>query len=339
MKKKLSVVVIGFGKISHSLNNDKKYSKYFPLGTHAKILKNHPLYDFVGVVDSNKEARFIAKNKWSIKHVFSSVEELKKKLCPDVIVISTPVGSRLNIIREFPNIKGFLCEKPLSLELKELKSIIQFCAKNRIMLQTNYWRRGNVYLQKLAFSTLEKKIGNVQAVFATYGNGIFNNGAHLLDFIFMLFGKPKLVSAQSKAKNFFNKSITYDIHIPFTITTDCGININVQPLNFEKYREVGVDIWGEKGRINITQEFLKALFFPVKKNRGLMQEKEIASDSPQNINIIDYKSYYNLYSNLANSINNKASLVSPASNELIVHKTILAIKRSADKSGVWERVI
>ena len=114
MKKPFKTVLVGFGKISDGLQEDKLYNNCFVRGTHAEILKDHPLFDWSGVVDVSKEACKKAKRRWGIVNATQSIEEMLNKVSPEVLVLATPPIQRLDIVKRIPSLKAILTEKPIS---------------------------------------------------------------------------------------------------------------------------------------------------------------------------------------------------------------------------------
>ena len=124
----------------------------------------------------------------------------------------------------------------------------------------------------------------------------------------------------------------------FSLLLGSGVLVSVQCLDFINYREIGMDIWGTKGRLSILQESLGCQFFPLMNHRALLNEKEVASDKPTKINVQDPLPYYKLYDNLADSIFKNKNLISSGKNCLLVEKIIDSIKKSSLRKGVWVEV-
>ena len=69
-----------------------------------------------------------------------------------------------------------------------------------------------------------------------------------------------------------------DFNIPFIIFTKKGGSIIFQPINFNFYRDIYLDFWGEKGRLEIFQEGLFYRLSGVKKHRAIDGLNEISID-------------------------------------------------------------
>ena len=111
----------------------------------------------------------------------------------------------------------------------------------------------------------------------------------------------------------------------------------VQALRFEHFREVSIDLWGEKGKLSFTQEGLISLFFKKAKHRYSENNYEVESDKPISKLMDQSDALYNLYSNLSNAIINKEKLGSNLQNALKVMKIINSLEQSFSNNDekIW----
>ena len=104
-------------------------------------------------------------------------------------------------------------------------------------------------------------------------------------------------------------------------------------LDFQYYRDVLIDLWGQKGRLEVFQEgwkfviqrWLSTGLLPVKwKSRPttLLQWKQSCG-----------LAYYEMYSNLADSIDGKANLFCPVEEALKAEVIVEAAFKSARQNG------
>ena len=126
--------------------------------------------------------------------------------------------------------------------------------QRRQLVQVNYWRRADENLSTFFRKGLTHNIGDVQAGFALYGNGLHNNASHMIDLVQGVVGKIEWVMATGDATT--AKPMEDDMNLPFTITLANGSTISFLPLNFEYYREVSLDLWGTTGRLAFFNETL-----------------------------------------------------------------------------------
>lgn len=328
----LRTIVVGFGQIASGLEADAKMSKYFKYATHAQVLKSHPNFDWLGVVDPSKDAQAIAQDKWGIAHVGSELEDIVREINPEVVIITAPPEARLSIINQCPNLKSLLVEKPLNLSGRDGDKLVDACIKRGINLQVNFWRRGDQLFQSLAAGQLSELIGTPSAVFATYGNGIRNNASHMIDFIRMLLGEISMVQANASISRLQSPPLAGDVHVPISLTLETGPVVSVQPVDFNNYREVGLDIWGSLGRLTILQEGLSVRHYPVTENRALENEQEIDSDQGTPLESTVGTALYNLHDNLYAATVQGAPLISSGTSAIRTENIIDAILSSANNS-------
>jgi predicted dehydrogenase len=333
----LRTIVVGFGKIASGLEADAKMARYFKYATHAQVLKDHPNFNWVGVVDPENDAQVAARDRWGVAHVGSELAKIIAATDPEVVIITAPPEKRLSIINQCPNLKSAFVEKPLNLIAQEGDELVDTCFKRGINLQVNFWRRGDQIFHELAIDRLAELVGTPKAIFATYGNGLRNNASHMIDFIRMLLGEITAVQANGSVSPLTNSALPGDVQVPFSATLENGSVVSIQPVDFTNYREVGLDIWGSHGRLTIFQEGLSIHHYPVTKNRALEDENEINSDAGMLIESTVSTALYNLYDNLYAATVDNAPLVSSGTSAIRTENIINAVISSAGRS--CERVI
>ncbi len=286
-------IIVGFGRIANSIRLDRKISRTFKYASHAQVLEEHPKFKWIGVVDPSETAQKDAL-VWGIRP--GTLEDFEES---EFAVLAIPPGARLETIGKLPNLKAILTEKPMG---AEGGLMLEYCDEMGIDVSVNYWRRGVEYYQDLANGGLKRRVGTPQVVFCTYGNGLFNNGSHLVDFIQMLFGEVDSTSTVGKPQTLKSLGCSGpmdDYSATFVMEMASGFNVHVAPIDFNKYREVGVDIWGDKGRLFLCQESLRAYHYPMATHRSMEKQKEIASDM-FGVELPNVRhAFYNLYTSIA----------------------------------------
>lgn len=325
----LRTAIVGFGMIAAGNADDPVMGKAYQYSCHAEVLAAHPLIQWDAVVDPSAGARQDASLRWKVPNVVADVEELKSLGNFDLIVLATPPEGRAEIIRCFEGVKGFLIEKPLGRTLQDSKDLMDVCSALNKPVQVNLWRRGDRAFRDLAAGELEKKIGKPQAVFGVYGNGLGNNGIHMIDFVRMLVGDVVSVQALSGAGQQAAGPIAGDVQFPFSLTLEGGIPAHFVPVDFDHYRENAIDIWGSKGRLSILQDCRTILAFDKRPHRGLSDNFEIASEEPDILSATFGDALYQMYDNLIAAINKGVTLVSPIEqamkDEQIVHALLSSV--------------
>lgn len=330
---KLKTLLIGMGKIGSGYADDPIMAKYYPYASHAQVLREHPAYNWEGVLDISDAALDLAEKKWSIPYCGKQAGDFPAKFKPDIAVISTPPNARAEFLEFFPSLRGIIVEKPLGTSLKDSMEFLEQCKKRNLVVQVNYWRRADHTFRSLAGGDLYKYIGTPQVIFGLYGNGLRNNGSHIIDLVRMLLGEVKAVRAETGFIPYPNGPIVGDMNFPFSIELAKNLIVMMQPINFSCYRENGLDIWGERGRMAILQEGLGIYLYHMTNNRSSQGDYEISSDKYTRIESTVGVALYNLYSNLADNLSSEKELWSPGESALQTMRVVEALYTSLECRG------
>ncbi|MBN2124007.1 MAG: hypothetical protein JW821_06925, partial [Deltaproteobacteria bacterium] len=210
---------------------------------------------------------------------------------------------------------------------EDSRAFLSVCRKKGVAVQVNYWRRGDALFQRLARSGLREKIGRTLAAFGIYGNGLKNNGCHMIDFARMMLGEVKTARVIAPAQRFEGGPLPGDSNVSFALEMEEGFSVLFHAIPFAPYREIGLDIWGESGRLSILQESLGIYHYPRTKNRALTGEREIASDRPRVLKPTCGRALYRLYDNLAAHLRQGDPLWSPGTEALGTERLIRELSR------------
>jgi predicted dehydrogenase/sugar phosphate isomerase/epimerase len=216
----------------------------------------------------------------------------------NVINLRTPNDTHVDfVLRTIKNRKVCLCEKPLNLNNKEGKKILnsKFYKDNVFV---NFQNRFNPAVSKL-FNMLESRIlGNItfcsvnvrwwrdDSYFKDWhgnkkrvGGMLFNQGAHALDIMYQVCGPIKNVKKISKSLR--NRSNVDDIYLAMLEFKNGAIG-NIEITTYTKYRncEASMFIIGEKGSIKLSgQSFNKIEFISIKDDvKGLSNSLDDIND-------------------------------------------------------------
>ena len=330
---RLRTVLVGMGKVGTGYAEDPVMARHYPYATHAQVLAVHPAFAWEAVVDFSDAALEVARSRWKIPFVAHSTEQLARHYEPEIAVIATPPESRLEILEQLPTVCAVLVEKPLGLTVAEGQDFLDYCSRRGIWVQVNLWRRADETFRAFAAGQLTKLVGRPQAVFGVCGNGLLNNGTHMVDFVRMLWGEIEAVQAVGGVVPYPDGPISGDANVPFSLRLPDGLVVMMQPVRFGHYRENSLDIWGEKARLAIVQEGLGIFLYPQRENRAMEGEREIASDQAQVLESTVGHAFYHIYSNLAGVVRGEDSLWSPGGSALRTARVIQAILDSAQGQG------
>jgi predicted dehydrogenase len=329
----LRTVLIGMGRVGAGFAEDARINRFYPYATHAQVLREHPAFSWSAVVDPDPQVLRLARERWRVPCVVSSIPELLRCCQPEVAVIATPPHLRWSLIEPLPHLRGILVEKPLANSVAEASQLLEGCAQRGIRVQVNLWRRADETFRALAAGRLTELIGRPQAIFSVYGNGLRNNGTHLIDLVRMLLGEVKGVQCVAGSAAYAAGPIAVDIQVPFNLLLRSGAVATFQPVRFEYYRENSLDVWGEAGRLAILREGLQILLYRCQAHAALEGEREIDSETPSVLQSTVGHAFYHMYSNLADAIHEQADLWSPGESALRTGRVVEAVCESQQKDG------
>jgi predicted dehydrogenase len=313
-----------------SYADDEAMARFYPYASHAQVLRDHPAFEWNAVIDRSEDALRAARERYGVELATTDASACAS-FAPEVAVVATPPGERFELLEALPSLRAVIVEKPLGRSEAEALRFVAECERRNIVVQVNLWRRADALFRSLAPS-LESRIGNVQMGFAVYGNGLQNNGTHIVDFLRMLLGEVRFVQAVSSPVE-AHGPIAGDIHVSFAMTMSSGPVVQVAPLGFRHYRENGIDLWGDAGRLTILQEGLYVAVARRTPNRAMTGEHEVTSDSPELLTPTVGRAFYEMYDDLARVLSKGGDVCSPASSALRSTKVIDAVIASAERSG------
>ncbi|WP_300302035.1 Gfo/Idh/MocA family oxidoreductase [Ferrovibrio sp.] len=335
---KLKAILIGFGKIGSGYASDPLMARYFPYASHAQVLRDHPAFDWLAVIDPSSEARAAALRDWGIPIAVADISDLPATIAPDIVVLASPPESRTDNLKRFPSAKLAIVEKPLGRTAETSSRFIDSCHNLGIAVQVNLFRRAEETTRYLANGGMLERIGRPQAVFSVYGNGMRNNAVHMVDLFRMLCGEVTTAQALSAPRPLADGPIPGDIALAFALTTAEGTCCTFMPLDFAHYREVGMDIWGEQGRLEILQEGLLNRISPRQPHRALQNAMEIANDRHDLLPSRYGHALYNIYDNAVAFLEHQTPLASPGKSALVNEIILDAVTESAANGGILIRL-
>lgn len=327
-------VVVGFGAVADRLADDPVMARHFDFASHAQVLAALPVAGWDAVVDPDPAARARARDRWGIANAAARVEDLADVATYTIAVLATPPEARRAALAALPGLRAAIIEKPIAPTLAEAERLADEARARRLLVQVNYWRRAEVACRALAAGGLAARIGHAQAAFGVYGNGLRNNGSHLVDLARMLLGEPVMARALGPARPVAGAPIAGDVAVPFALSFADDVVASVSPIDFRHYREVALDIWGTDGRVVLDQETLAIRHLPVAPHRGLAGAREIAADAPAPIASEAGTALRHLHENLLAALDDGAPLVSPIDSALATERVVEAVLDSARRGGI-----
>jgi len=328
MSRPLVTALFGCGQIGTGYAADPLMAQHYRYASHAQVLNDHVAFDWRVAVDPRRESAQACAAAYGVAAA-TDVSGIAARESIEVAVLATPPGTRLALLDALPGLKAVIVEKPLGADIGEAETFAAACKARGLVCQVNLPRRADASHRALAQGGLAERIGRVQGAFLVYGNGLINNGTHMIDLARMLLGEVKHASVPAGATSFVEGPISGDRNLPFTLTMCDGVTVMGQPLSFAAYRENGLDLWGEKGRLAIVQEGLRFCFFPRRANRSTTGARELANDAPKAETTTMGEALHAIYDDLADALAQGRTPVSPLDSALATARVVATLMAAA----------
>jgi predicted dehydrogenase len=309
-------------------SDDPRTHRYYRHCSHAEVLAQHPAFAWEAAVDSDPSVLAKTQARWDVAYGATSMSDLVSHYQPEVLVVATPPSAYFTTVAACPGLKAVLCEKPLGSSLEEAREFLDLCDRLGVLVQVNLWRRCDAFYRRLAEGELTALVGRPQVISGVYGNGLLNNGTHLVDFCRMLFGEVAEVRALGPALTASRSSFAGDLDVACSLQFAGGATAILQPLDFGCYREIGLDIWGEQGRLELLNEGLTSRLSRRAPNRALTGADEIEADAPRMLPSTVGEALLQVYDNLADALQGRNGLLSPATSAWRTAVIIDSIQRA-----------
>jgi predicted dehydrogenase len=244
MNKRYTTAVIGCGRAGFSYDIDPKRVEIF---SHIGAYRSCQKVSKICAVDPDINQLNMVRERYPEIECFENIDEMFEKNKIDILSICSPEEDRLKIVEKSikNNVSAIFCEKPISNNLIEAKTIVRACSENNVKLAVNHFRRWDKFHINFANLVRKGEIGRIQNIVVKYNKGILNTGSHIFDFIRMISGEIKSVSC---------------IGNPTPDQKDPSLNVSGKTCNGENFFLIGsdhnnfrifeVEVLGEKGRIS-----------------------------------------------------------------------------------------
>ena len=244
MKKKYNALIIGFGYWGPILARNFQSSQHFNIYSICDSLS----------LNLNK-----AKNIYPNSIYYESYKKALNNPKIDFVIISTPTNTHYKIAKmALYKKKHVLCEKPLSLKLKEVKDLVNLSKKNKKFLFVDYpfvYSESVSYIKKIIKN---KKLGKAliyesireKAPYRKDTNVIWDLGIHDFAILQYLINKVPLRFKVNSSKTKYNyKSDFANIHLYYKNNFTAFIKLNwASPIKIRLikiYFEKGLLIYDE----------------------------------------------------------------------------------------------
>ena len=166
--------------------------------------------ELVAIASRNQVRADEFAREWKVEHSYGSYQELAESTTVDAVYIATPHSEHRRATSLcLKNGKCVLCEKPLAVNAKEVRAMIETAQNENLLLMEGMWSRFPPLMNKVREIIANNEIGEIRSIHADFGfrpeeknldGRLFNPdlaGGSLLDvgiypvsLSFMLNGKP-----------------------------------------------------------------------------------------------------------------------------------------------------
>jgi predicted dehydrogenase len=160
--------IIGAGNISSSF---------------ATALNSMEYTEVTAVASRDLERAQKFAERFQIKKAYGSYDEIVKDPELDVIYIGTPHSEHMsNAALCIMNGKSVLCEKAFTVNYKEAEYLVSLARKHKVFLMEAMWSKFLPVNQEVKRWVMEKKIGEISRIHASFGfYSEFNSNSRLYD--------------------------------------------------------------------------------------------------------------------------------------------------------------
>ena len=178
-------LIIGCGKIAGNGNMDE-------LETHGGAMSSNPNISVKACVDKDIDQATAFAKKISCDAYYDLAIALKK-FNYDIVSVCTPDLTHYSITKEIlltnSPPKVIFLEKPACRLRSEYIELVELSKKKQVQIVVNHTRRFSRKYMKIRDFINTGKLGGLKKINVVYYGGWFHNGSHVIDTLFLLFGK------------------------------------------------------------------------------------------------------------------------------------------------------
>lgn len=242
------VLIVGLGQIGMGYDLELDPGSYAL--THARAFSKHPAFRLVGGVDSLRQRCELFEKHYGC-HAGTDLAVALADISPDIVVIASPTprhGTVLSTILELSKPKLILCEKPLSFDINEARSMVSACKARGCLLYVNYMRRSEPGALEVKRRLVEGLIGTPVKGVVWYSKGLFNNGSHFFNLLEFWLGGMKEFKIIEPGRLWDDVDPEPDVQVTFDNGT-----VHFLAAREEFFSHHEIDLVAQNGRLRYEQ--------------------------------------------------------------------------------------
>jgi predicted dehydrogenase len=188
-----------------------------PIDTHPGVAAGYRIayshgagYQRTGRAHLVAAADIVAENAkayaehFHVPNVYTDYKEMLKQEKPDLVSICTWPIYHAQMVRDAAEagVRGILCEKPMAMNMREVRGMLEACRKHGVVLLVSHQRRYHPLHQFVRQAIADGRIGQVTRLEAWVGGGwdMMSWGTHWVDMLRFYLGDPKIKSVAAHAE-------------------------------------------------------------------------------------------------------------------------------------------
>jgi dTDP-4-amino-4,6-dideoxygalactose transaminase/predicted dehydrogenase len=243
----LKVAIIGYGGIGPD---------------HMDAYENTGIARVVAVSDLRPQALGAATRRRPYLRAFQDYRHMLEEMKPDVVSICTWPQNHAEITEAAvqAGVKGILCEKPLALQLDDMKRMSGICASAGVKLACGHQYRFNPAFKAAADLVRSGALGKVSLVRGHIKGVLADNGPHLMDAVRFVLGDPKALSASCQCvreQDTVRQGLPAEEAARGEVVFENGARFEFESGDYAQ-AFFGMEIQGERGSLVVTPTKLEA---------------------------------------------------------------------------------
>ncbi len=251
--KKIGWGIVGLGNIAH------KFAEDLLLISDAQL---------IAVASSNGERAKLFATKFTAQRYYDSYASLYEDSAVEIVYIASLHPHHMPMaIDAMQKGKAVLCEKPLGLNAKQVKSLIVTAETNKVFLMEALWTRFLPSFEHTMELIQQGAVGKVRYIQASFsfngldrpktsrvfnpekaGGALLDIGIYPLFLAYQLLGKPKEIKASA-----IRTEEGVDLQIAFILTYDTSMAVLYASFSHDK--DMPATICGELGEIYLPSRW------------------------------------------------------------------------------------
>lgn len=241
------VLIVGLGQIG--LGYDLELDPAF-VYSHARAFSQHPAFEVVGGIDGSEQQRALLSQHYGCP-AYADLSSALAQQQVDVLVIAAPTPLHAAILRQALSLtqpKLILCEKPLSYNVIDARTMVQTCANRGVALYVNYIRRSDAAVIEVHRRLKAGQIATPVKGICWYSKGFLHNGSHFFNLLEYWLGPMQDTQLIAQGRLWDNSDPEPDVQVTFR--DGRVLFVAAQEESFSYY---SIELLAENGRLRYEQ--------------------------------------------------------------------------------------